>query len=106
MPNFRVWKSKKYIWSKCSYALDKENYWLFHDYFLIRFQFFINPISLICLFVMHNLIPAKLFPTSGIEEMALRKKKTDEPKYATKNKRTRYSKNGVTFPANDSPARK
>lgn len=28
--------------------------------------------------------PAKAFPTSGISEMALSKKKTDAPKYATK----------------------
>lgn len=38
--------------------------------------------------------------------MALKKKKTDEPKYATKNKRTKYSKNGVPFPVNDSLLKK
>jgi hypothetical protein len=38
--------------------------------------------------------------------MVLRKKKTDEPKYATKNRRARYANNGDPFPAIDSPARK
>lgn len=63
--------------------------------------------------LLESYIPAKPFPTSGIEDMALKKKKTDEPKYATKNKRirysnkrTRYSKNGAPFRTNDSPARK
>lgn len=57
-------------------------------------------------FVKINEVPAKAFPTSGIEEMVLRKKKTDEPKYATKNRRDRYANNGDPFPAIDSPARK
>lgn len=51
-------------------------------------------------------VPAKAFPVSGIEDTALRKKKTDEPKYATRNKRSRYSTKAVPFPENDSPTRK
>jgi len=51
-------------------------------------------------------IPAKAFPTSGIEEIALRKKNTADPKYATKNRSTKYWKSGAPFPVNDSPARK
>lgn len=57
-------------------------------------------------FVKKNSVPAKAFPTSGIGETELRTKKTDEPKYATKNKRTMYVKSGTPFPANDRPARK
>lgn len=34
------------------------------------------------------------------------KKKTEEPKYAMKNKRIRNSNNGLPHPAVDSPARK
>lgn len=38
--------------------------------------------------------------------MELRKKKNDEPKYATDHKRTRYAKNGGPLPARDRLARK
>lgn len=51
-------------------------------------------------------LPAKAFPISGIEETALRKKKTDEPKYATRNKSSRYSKKAAPLPDNGSPTRK
>lgn len=52
------------------------------------------------------IIPAKAFPTSGIAEIALRKKNTDDPKYATKNRSSKYWKNGAPFPVGDSPTRK
>lgn len=51
-------------------------------------------------------VPDKAFPISGIEEMALRKKKTDDPKFATKKSRTRYSKKGAPFPSSGNPAKK